>query len=289
MNFKILLALMVIPLSVMAQNRTNEFDNVFIKRGLTFSGGTPGSGRVLTSDAVGNYTPQVIPASSGPFATTNAENFFLISSPNTFNAPTLTSNLTVRGDYVLGSTASHSGTFNGSTWTIANNPQVNTDVWRWPGAGGTITNGTSLYSQNTLFASNMITRSTDGIAYVTTVAGVSNLIETVNGSAGIKETRALYMFSTNTLTAALPVINTIYTNNSVRLNLSVTATFGANSSAYIWTATSGGITNEWGLFGTSVATTNSVFGLIQPNSFYMFSNGLGTVTLHPGRWNGARE
>lgn len=62
MNFKLLIALIALPLSVMAQNRTNEFDNVLINRGLTFKGGTPGLNKVLTSDAAGNYTPQTISA-----------------------------------------------------------------------------------------------------------------------------------------------------------------------------------------------------------------------------------
>ena len=188
----------------------------------------------------------------------------------------------------LGASSSSAITMNGATHTIANTPQVNTDVWKWASAGGTLTNGTSLFVQNTLSASNIVTRSTDGFAYDTTVAGVTNKIESVNAGAGIKETRALYMFSTNTLSAALPEINTIYTNNLSRMNLAVTATFDAGSSAYIWTV-SGSQTNEFGLYGTSVASTNTIVGYVQPSALYMVSNGLGTVTLHPGRWNGVRE
>lgn len=101
MNFKLLIALIALPLSVMAQNRTNEFDNVLINRGLTFKGGTPGANRVLTSDAVGNYTPQVLPASSGPFATTNANNFFISSVTNIVNGSLSTSNLVLMGGMTI--------------------------------------------------------------------------------------------------------------------------------------------------------------------------------------------
>lgn len=149
MNFKLLIiAIIALPLSIMAQNRTNEFDNVLIKRGLTFKGGTPGANKVLTSDAAGNYTPQTLSAIDpnsltnlannvgiswtgqgtkvmtpvldyaiiltngaplGPFAVTNAPNFFTSASLNTFNALTtfnanttnnmtmITSNQIIRG------------------------------------------------------------------------------------------------------------------------------------------------------------------------------------------------
>ena len=77
MNFKLLLALSLIPFVALAQNRTNEFDNVLINRGITFKGGTPGANKVLTSDAAGNYTPQTITSLNGTIVT----NVALVSTP----------------------------------------------------------------------------------------------------------------------------------------------------------------------------------------------------------------
>lgn len=47
---------------------------------------------------------------------------------------------------VIGLNSSSAHVFNGSTWTIANTPQINTDVLKIPSAGGTITNGTRIVS-----------------------------------------------------------------------------------------------------------------------------------------------
>lgn len=100
MNFKILVALIVLPLSVIAQNRTNEFDNVLINRGLTFKGGTPGSSKVLTSDSVGNYTPQnindLITTNTG---TITALQYGVVADAVKLTRGVLTSNSTTYIDY----------------------------------------------------------------------------------------------------------------------------------------------------------------------------------------------
>lgn len=55
----------------------------------------------------------------------------------------------------LGASSASSIIFNGATHTIAHTPQVNTDVWKWASAGGTLTNGTSLVVANEFTTSNI--------------------------------------------------------------------------------------------------------------------------------------
>lgn len=92
MKLKLLILIMILPFTLMAA-QTNVSDNVLIRNNFQFTGGVVGSGKVLTSDAVGYWTPQSL-MTLGAFAVTNAPNFFTTSSLNTFNAPT----------YLLGST-----------------------------------------------------------------------------------------------------------------------------------------------------------------------------------------
>lgn len=72
MKLKLLLAILFLPLLAFGAN-TNVYDNVLIRNSFQFIGGTPGPGKVLTSDAVG-YTSWTTPASAG--AQTNAVNFW---------------------------------------------------------------------------------------------------------------------------------------------------------------------------------------------------------------------
>lgn len=53
MKYKLLLFLFLLPFVVNAAN-TNVFDRVLIRNNFQFTGGTPGAGKVLTADAVGN-------------------------------------------------------------------------------------------------------------------------------------------------------------------------------------------------------------------------------------------
>lgn len=57
MKLKLFIAILLFPFLAIAAN-TNSFDNVLIKNNMQFTGGTPGANKVLTSDAVGYYTPQ---------------------------------------------------------------------------------------------------------------------------------------------------------------------------------------------------------------------------------------
>ena len=201
----------------------------------------------------------------------------------------------------LGAAAGSQITMNGATHTIANTPQVNTDVWKWASAGGTLTNGTSLYSQNTLFASNMVTRSTDGFARWTTIAGVTNAEIIVNAGAGPLATKALYTVATNAITAALPVVNTIYTNSTgqrMRLIAGVNLPTGLTSvSAAAGWSVSGNFTNypvgmTMSSAGVNGAITGSVMMVVQPGALYMVSNvttTAGTPSLAQGLWTAVYE
>jgi hypothetical protein len=190
--------------------------------------------------------------------------------------------------YVLGVNSSSAGTLNGSTLTLAHGPAINGGVLTIPIAGGTVSNNTSFVTQNTLGASNVVVKSFDG---TTTINSGTNLLTRIisGSSAGILQTEALFTSRTNTLTAATPVVNAIYTNNAIRLNLNVSATFGATSAGYIWVL-SGAQTNEFSLKSNNGvgAVTNSMDAWIPPSALYMVSNSLGTITLHPGRWNETR-
>lgn len=82
MKFKLIILSLMLPLSAMGA--TNAFDNVLIKNNFVFTGGTPGAGKILTSDASGNYLPQT-PTYGDVFAASN--NVF--TGFNRFNNTTL--------------------------------------------------------------------------------------------------------------------------------------------------------------------------------------------------------
>lgn len=87
MKLKLILVILFLPFLAMAV-QTNVFDNVLIRNNFQFTGGTPGANKVLTSDASGKYTPQSLGAGFGPFAVTNASNWYINSSTNFFGTKT---------------------------------------------------------------------------------------------------------------------------------------------------------------------------------------------------------
>jgi hypothetical protein len=181
----------------------------------------------------------------------------------TLTAPTITA----------GINASSAHIWNGGTHTIAHNPQVNTDVWKWPSAGGTITNGTSLTVLNTLTVSNLVVQGPSTISSGTNVT----MTASVNGGAGQFITSGKYLFATNTESATAFALNTIYTNANQRMIMDANLVFGANSAAMFYTV-SGSQTNIFSRKFFSAAGTNNVTGFVQPNGLYVISNYVGTVT-----------
>lgn len=95
MKLKLLAAIFLFPFVAMAAN-TNVYDNVRINNNFQFLKAPVAVNNILVSDGAGYWTPTTIAVLSG-FAYTNQNNFFTTASTNTFNAPTFTSNMFVRG------------------------------------------------------------------------------------------------------------------------------------------------------------------------------------------------
>lgn len=243
MNFKILVALIVLPLSVMAQNRTNEFDNVLINRGMTFKGGTPGVNKFLMSDAAGNYTPQTITAAGLPsnIVTNNGPNTFTSASFNTFNGPSLfvgaitnTSN-----NSIIGSTSGLQINYNTgkSTWLGVNSfefdarrirdssDRITVDAenttLRYPATSSTAlqwANGTWQGSNNIPFSININTGTINGGTWSNTGTAffiASNLnMNTTSRIAGMLNTDILTNITSSTLTVTGQGTHTINVEGS---------------------------------------------------------------------------
>ena len=189
----------------------------------------------------------------------------------------------------LGDSSSYAITANASTMAIPNGLNIGSGVLNLPVLSSTMisNSGAGFYTTGQIIASNIVSQTTDGIAYLNSGTNTSMRI-IANGSAGTILTEGLFTTRTNTLTASLPVLNTIYTNNAQRLNLNVSYGAVAGSGNYVWTV-SGSQTNTIGMHVSTSTTTNTVSGWIQPNALYMFSNFSGTApTLIPGQWNEIR-
>jgi hypothetical protein len=176
----------------------------------------------------------------------------------------------------LGASAGSQITMNGATHTIANTPQVNTDVWTWAGAGGTLTNGTSIVSFNTMQASNLVATTTDGS--FTLNSGTNQTMRLV--SAGKIQLEGTFTGSTNTPSGINPAVNVLNTNGSQRLYVNVACAYGANSGTFLFASTA---PSPKGRFFTPTAgVTNCVTGWINPGALWAVSNYVGTVTAIPG-------
>lgn len=197
------------------------------------------------------------------------------------------------GNLIYGFNSSSTHTFNGSTLTTAHPLSWNSGVWQIPtSTTGTVTNnagsgsGIAVSFLNGIIASNVVTRTTDGTAYID--SGTNQLMRIIaNNSAGVIQTEGLFTARTNTLTATLPVINAIYTNNGLRMSLNVTAAFAPGGEAGI-VSIFGTTTQIFARSRYPIAVTNWMSGNIQPTALYYVSNFAGTVTLRPGEWNETR-
>lgn len=152
--------------------------------------------------------------------------------------------------------------------------------------------------QRGLVVSNVFVKSTSGTSVLSSGTNLTFNIDANNGGGTIN-TKAQFTVATNTLTAALPVINTIYTNNTVRLYLNIgvvlPSSIGGGSACAIWQA-NGTFTNYQSIVasepGVASAETNNCTAFIGPNALYMITN-VGTVggtpSLIQGLWNEIRN
>ncbi len=188
----------------------------------------------------------------------------------------------------LGASSSSTLTINGTTLTAANGLNINSSTLIIPASStGTTTNTGNFTSINTITASNFISKSFTGTSKITSGTNLIMQLD-VNAGAGTLQTTALMTITTNSPTAALPVVNAIYTNNNQRLDLTVSALFPAGSGAAIWTV-NGSATNYFDRKIITAITTNGVHGLIQPFALYGLTNFIGTApTPIPGEWNETR-
>lgn len=163
---------------------------------------------------------------------------------------------------------------------------------------GTITNTTSFTSINSVMGSNVVATATDGIARWSSGTNLTGILD-VNLGAGTLQTKALYTNTTNSPSANLPLINAIYTNNTLRmvLNVGVAMPTGITtiSGAACWTV-NGTATQYMGMvtspLGASGAITNTIIGHIQPSALYMITNiatAAGAPNVVQGLWNETRQ
>lgn len=199
----------------------------------------------------------------------------------------------------LGANSSSAITMNAGTMTAANGYNINSGMLQIPAAGvGTITNNGSFTTLNTLTASNLVISTTTGTSVLS--SGTNQTLQLVaNSASGTLQTQAKFTAQTNTLTAALPLINVIYTNNNQRLfvNAGVALPTGLTSvsASALWTV-SGADTNFMGMAmssaGVNGAVTNTCVGWVQPNALYMISNittTAGTPALVQGMYREVRH
>lgn len=188
------------------------------------------------------------------------------------------------GTALIGDSSGDTATFNVATATTPNKLNINSGVLILPpDSVGTITNSTSFTSLGTIQGTNIVATTPNLYSTITT-GSATNLDIIVNGGASPLRTKALFVSTTNTISAALPVVNAIYTNDTTRLYVNTSFVMGANSGVALWTVL-GNNTNFQSTVGSSIASTNSVDGVVPPTALYMFTNFLGTTTIIQGRHN----
>jgi hypothetical protein len=188
----------------------------------------------------------------------------------------------------LGDDSSYTYTFNGSSASIPNGLNFGSSQLNVTASGAITNNSNGIYSFGTITGSNIVSLLPASSNSVWTAqTGATNMI--IDGSGSIPlQTKALFSLSTNTLTAALPIKDTFYTNNSTRLFLSANTAFSANSGGYLLTI-SGTFTQKWGRVFFPSAGTNYISGMVDPNALYKVTTESGTINLIPGEWNESRQ
>jgi hypothetical protein len=239
----------------------------------------------ITGDGVG-----ITVTGTGTKSYNIAGNYTVLVTNN--SSATLTG-LTVNGNTTLGQNSGSTISLVGSTINIANGVNFGAGQLIIP-SSGTVSNNSSFTSSGTIQGSTLIAGGSS-----TWSGGTNNTVTiSVNNSTGTLFLDGQMTMTTNTISAALPVINTVYTNNTHMLHVSAGVVFptaiASVSSSALWVM-SGSQTQYFGTYttcaGVSGAVTNTVSGWVQPNALYMVTNintGAGTPALVQGLFNETR-
>lgn len=199
--------------------------------------------------------------------------------------------LIVNGDTILGANSGDTLTLNGITITAPNGLNINSGMLAIPTVG-VVTNsaaGSGFYTQNTLFASNVVVRTTDGTS---TISSGTNLTMTITAGsgAGTLKLEGLFTTRTNTLTGT-PVMDRWFTNNANRASVRTAVTLPTTLTTYSMVGfftISGGVTNKsyMSSYAGLAATYTNSFGPfdVDPFAFYIWTNlntTAGTPTIDP--------
>lgn len=250
-------------------------------RGLLYNLPSAQASGALQNDGSGNLTWTA--AGSGAAAVTNANNFFTSSSQNTFNAPTIMSNLTV-----IATTTNASSVFTATTAQFGfNSSFVETHV----GLTQTYPNGFNYNAGVITFpvdltgvTSNNVPLVVGGTGGISTISSGTNLLLNlnINSGAGIFNTQARYTTSTNSSSGPV-VMNLIYTNNTIqRLRITtgvvMPTAVGSQNTVEFW-AMGAGETNKNIIMtyaGVNGSATQTFGGTLQPGDLFMWTNTVST-------------
>jgi hypothetical protein len=264
------------------QNWTDANQGTYIQF-MTTSNSTTSIREVARIDDVGRL---------GIGTTTPASPLDVVGAANVSGTVT-SGGLTVNGNSTLGQNSGSTISLVGSTVNIANGVNFGAGQLIIP-SSGTVSNNSSFTSSGTIQGSTLIAGGSS-----TWSGGTNNTVTiSVNNSTGTLFLDGQMTMTTNTISAALPVINTVYTNNTHMLHVSAGVVFptaiSSVSASALWVM-SGSQTQYFGTYttcaGVSGAVTNTVSGWVQPNALYMVTNiatGAGTPALVQGLFNETR-
>lgn len=333
MKLKLILTLMLLPFSVMAT--TNQVDNLVVG---TPAGAARGTIMVNTNAADSNIIANFQAKAAGDFVmhTGKADggggfeflnglqtrlvsmdwdgvsaarlrasgislwdySFLTTGTFRWLNGATVTSSMSPTV-MTIGDTSAYNLTLNGRTLTAPNTLDINGYFSIAASGAGQTTNAADLFVLRTVTTSNLVVTTTTGTSVISSGTNLTMIVDTANG-AGTMITRSLSIFATNTPSAALPVLNSIYTNGNQRMILSagvrLPSTATQVSCVAVWTTTASGETNFWSpVSSIGVAggvATNFTIGHVQPNAFYAVTNldvSGGAPSLIQGMWNENRQ
>lgn len=179
-----------------------------------------------------------------------------------------------------GNGASWAHTFNGGTWTIANTPQINTDVLKIASSGGTLTNGTSFTSLNKIQATNIVsTLPTDLWTRITPETGSTNSLFG-NGSGPMQTFMHVSQMTNSPISSSQWVVTGVYTNTDQRASLNVSWSLPAASKAGVYVTYQGKSFMFHASENNSAAvTTNTQHLILGPAAIFSLTNIVGSPVV----------
>lgn len=193
----------------------------------------------------------------------------------------------------LGASSASTLILNGNPVTIPNGINIGSGQLIIPSTGF-LTNNSSFVSLNMIIGSNLVATTTDLIGRINTGSS-TNLIMTVNGSAGLLQTQAQFERRTNTFQGATFLNNIIQTNTSlqriyVRVGQIMPTGVATHSAVEGWTV-GAGVTSQVGIvqspLGVAGQYTNNIAFWVNPGELFWVSNvnvGAGAPVAMPDKF-----